>query len=248
MSNPFKPLRLKRMAPRRWHRVTPEEYHQLLGVAPDLRCKVFYALAYTSGARMHEVFSLTWNDVDFEKGILIIANREGTADMPPFLVKDHEARRIPLPPHTIDFLTQLQAQAPEGVPYILLTGERCERVRKKWRELCKEGEPWLNRYMVHNVLRQFKKHCKRAEIKPVAKLTIHTFRKSCGQNWADHLPMNVVKELMGHSDIATTVEFYNQVDEDHLAKAASVVQDLVEKGERADKLNETDVKMTYDSV
>ena len=56
----------------------------MLEVAPTLRWKCFYALAYTSGARLSELMSLTWNDVDFEKGRLIIANRENTDDMPPF--------------------------------------------------------------------------------------------------------------------------------------------------------------------
>jgi len=96
-----------------------------------LRWKVFYALAYTSGARVGELFSLTWNDIDFESGKLIISSREETATMPPFHVKDHEARRIPLPAHTIDLLTQFQSQAPEGVPYILLDKERYEHVRAK---------------------------------------------------------------------------------------------------------------------
>jgi len=96
-----------------------------------LRWKVFYALAYTSGARVGELFSLTWNDIDFESGKLIISSREETATMPPFHVKDHEARRIPLSVHTIDLLTQWQTKAHEGVPYILLNKERYEHVRAK---------------------------------------------------------------------------------------------------------------------
>jgi integrase len=130
-SNPFKSLRLKKPATKRWHRVTVQEYHSLLQVAPSLRWKVFYALAYTSAARMGELFSLTWNDIDFENGRLTIAKCDGTSDMPPFHIKDHEARRIPLPPHTIDLLTEWQTKAPEGVPYILLTKERYGRVKAK---------------------------------------------------------------------------------------------------------------------
>ena len=206
----------------------------------SLRVKVAYALLYTSGARLGEAFSLTWNDIDFENGRLIIANRQGTADMPPFSIKDHEARRIPLPKHTIDLLTEWQTQAPEGVPYILLTKERYELVKAKWQALRKAGKPWLNRYMINNVLRNFKAHYKRAGIRPVGKLTIHTLRKCAGQNWADNLPMNVVKELMGHSKVETTLEFYNQVDADHEAKAARVIQQLLEV--------ETDVFLTYKPV
>jgi len=241
-NNPFKTLRGMKPSVRRWHRVKVSEYHALLEVAPTLRWRVFYALAYTSGARSGELLSLTWNDIDFENGRLIIDNRKGTNDMPPFHVKDHEARRIPLPDHTVDLLTELQAEAPEGVPYVLLTRKRYEKVRAKWQKLQTEGKQWRNRYMVNNVLRNFKQHFKRAGIKPVAKLTIHTLRKSCGQNWADYLPMNVVKELMGHSSIETTAEFYNQVDADHEAKAAAVVQRLVMGTDSQTQSNNADVQ------
>jgi integrase len=91
---------------------------------------------------------------------------------------------------------------------------------------------------VNNVLRNFKAYCKRAGIKPVGKLTVHTLRKNAGQNWADYLPMNVVKELMGHSNISTTAEFYNQVDRDHELKAARVIQRLLDTEKDRTKANE----------
>ena len=84
--------------------------------------------------------------------------------------------------------------------------------------------------MVNNVLRNFKAQCKRVGIKPVGELTVHTLRKCAGQNWADYMPINVVKEWMGHSDISTTQEFYNQVDKDHEAKAALLIQNLLDTG------------------
>ncbi len=225
-TNPFT-MRLKKLTPKRWHRVTVDEYHALLEAAQSLRIRVMYALLYTTGARLSEAFSLTWSDVDFENGRVMIANREGTATLPPFNIKDYEARRIPLPKHTIDLLTEWQAQAPEGVPYILLTKDRFELVKAKWQELRKAGKSWRNRYMINNVLRNFKGHYKRAGIKPVGKLTIHTLRKCAGQNWADHLSMHVVKELMGHSSISTTQIYYTQVDADHEAKAARVINHLL---------------------
>ena len=78
---------------------------------------------------------------------------------------------------------------------------------------------------------------KRAGIMPVGKFCVHTLRKCAGQNWADYLPMNVVNELMGHSNISTTAEFYSTVDEDHERKAAKVVQNLLEE--------KSDVSLTY---
>lgn len=238
--NPFEGLRSKRLITKRWYRMKPEEYHTLLEVTPSLREKVVYAIFYTAGLRLHEAFNLTWDCLDFQKNLLFVMNREPTATVPPFSIKDHETRRIPLPPHTIDLLTQWQTEAPEGVPFVLLTADRFERVKAKWEMIRKAGKPWKNRYVVNNVLRNFKSHIKRAGIKPIGKLTVHTLRKCCGQNWADYLPMNVVKELMGHSNIATTQEFYTTVDRDHEKKAAQVVQMLLEK-------SKNDVNVTYEA-
>jgi len=223
----FKSIRLKKLASKRWYRVTPKEYHALLEVV-TLRERVAYALFYTAGLRLSEAFSLMWSDVDFESGYVIIAERKATTTLPPFYVKDYEARRIPMPKHTIDLLAEWQTQAPEGVPYILLTKDRFNRIKAKWQKLQEQKNPWLNEYMINNVLRNFKARYKRAGIKPVGELTVHTLRKCAGQNWADHLPINVVKEWMGHSDISTTQEFYNQVDKDHEAKAALLIQNLLD--------------------
>lgn len=67
------------------------------------------------------------------------------------------------------------------------------------------------------------------ESEPGKTLSIHTLRKSCIQNWANELPMNVTKELAGHSSIETTMKYYCQVDEYHRAKAAQVTDELLKK-------------------
>ena len=244
--NPFNVLRFRKPATRRWHRLTMAEYHELLEAAPTLRWKVFYALAFTSGARVGELFSLTWNDIDFESGRVIISSRDGTATMPPFSVKDHEMRVIPLPRHTVALLAEYQTQAPEGVPYVLMDAERYGRVKAKWGSLRSQKKPWFNRYMVNNTLRDFKGHYRRAGIKPAGKLTIHTLRKCCGQNWADAgLPINVVQKLMGHSKPETTLEFYSQVEEHHVKKAADAIQKMIEGGAKSGK---TDARLTPEGV
>lgn len=238
-ANPFEGLRSKRLTTKRWYRMKAPEYHALIEATPSLREKVAYAIFYTAGLRMHEAFNLTWDCLDFQENILYVMNRDATAEMPPFTIKDHEQRRIPLPPHTIDLLTQWQTEAPEGVPFVLLTAERFDLVKAKWQRIRKVGLSWKNRYVVNNVLRNYKSHIKRAGIKHIGSLTIHTLRKCCGQNWADYLPMNVVKELMGHSNISTTAEFYNIVDRDHEKKAARVVQELLDR-------HKNDVSVTYE--
>ncbi len=225
--NPFANVRKPKPGTKRWHRLSVSEYRRLLEATATLRWKLFYALAYTSGARFGELFNLTWADIDFERGRMNIQNREGTNKMPSFLIKDTEARFVQLPTETIDLLAQYQQESPEGVPYILLTKERYERVLKKWHKFRKEGKPWKNRYMVNNVGRDFKVHAKRAGLQFDGAFTIHTFRKTCAQNWADYLPANVVKFYLGHSNINTTNKFYSIVDESHTALTKQIMDKLL---------------------
>jgi len=150
-----------------------------------------------------------------------------------------------LPKHTLDILAQLQTEAPERIPYVLLNEKRYRTVIAKWQRFQQKGRPWQNRDMANNVLRDFKRHLKWTGIKPNGTLFVHTLRKASGQNWANHLPPNITKELMGHASIAATMKFYSQVDKDHRKKAANVIDALVSKGKaKSDKLKRSDAKMT----
>ena len=71
--------------------------------------------------------------------------------MPPLLAKDHERRFIQLPNHTMELLAEYQTEAPECVPYVLLTRERYVRIVKKWHSLRQLGKEWQNRCLVNNV-------------------------------------------------------------------------------------------------
>jgi integrase len=213
-----------------WHHLRPMEYGRLLEAAPDLRWQAFYALAYTSGAREGELFSLTWGDVDFDKAMLRIRNRKGTPTLPPFVIKDAEPRNVPLPRATLKILLDWQVEAPEGVPYILLTAERYRRVLARWERLGRADDRWENRFMVNNALRDMRVHAKRAEIDFDGEFTIHCFRKSFGQNHADNgTPIKTLQYLLGHSSEKTTLEFYTQVPKDHADQARDIMERLLAK-------------------
>jgi len=229
-NNPFSGVKPPKAAVTRWHYIKPREYRRLLDVAPSLYWKAFYALTYTGGLRLGEAFSLQWDDIDFDTGQVVVQDRPGNDSAPPFYVKDHETRRIPLPTHSLDIIRTLKANSSPNVPYVLLTRERYRRVVEKWRTFRAIKKPWYNRFVINNVLRDMRVHARKAGITANGSLNVHALRKSCGQNWANHLPINVVKELMGHSSISTTQRFYNQVDEDHLRKAARVIDEMVRGG------------------
>jgi len=228
--NPFKEVGKPKPRGQDWHHLQPGEYKALLDAAPDLRWKAFYALAYTSGAREGELFSLTWGDIDFERALLKIDNRKGTPHAPPFLIKDSEPRNVPLPADTLKILTEWQAEAPEGVPFILLTADRYARVLKRWKRLGMVDDRWENRFMVNNTLRDMRVHAKRAEIQFDGEFCIHTFRKSYGQNLADEgVPIKTAQYLLGHSSEKTTLQFYNRVPKAYADNAREAVERVLAK-------------------
>ena len=220
---------------RSWHYLKPKEFRKLLAVAPDARWRAIYWALYGCGLRFGEAFNLTWADIDFDRGRVHIRNRPGTPELPPFTVKADgrggasKERSVVMPKPVVDALTAWQTEAPEGVPFVFLTAQRFETVKLNWKR-CQQGmprvgatapRPWQNRDMANNMLRDIKRQVRRAGIELTASMTVHTFRKSFGQNHADSgTPIHVLQQLMGHSSITTTREFYLHVD-DANAQAAT---------------------------
>ena len=184
---------------------------RFLEATPSIREQVIYALCYNAGLRLTEAIAVMWADIDFETGQIQVVRYVGTDTLPLFNIKDNEIRSIPLPQQTIDLLLKVQSEAPEGIPYALMTKKRYNRVVAKWKQYKATGKPRRNRDYANNVLTQFRERIQRAGIKPGGKsLTIHTLRKCCCQNWIQSgLPINVVKILMGHADIGTTEKHYS---------------------------------------
>lgn len=232
-SNPFKKVKGPKCITRQWHYVTVTEFNRLLYVAPTLRWKALYSLAFTAGLRKGELLSLTWKDVDFERHEVSVRNRPATAQLPPFELKDYESRTIPLPQQTVDLLVELQNEAPESVPFVLMSRERFNTVVAKWKRFQQEGREWLTDDWGNNTLREFKRHVSRAEIKPNGTLNLHTLRKSCILNWSNSISNpEVVRVLAGHSDLKTTMKYYSQITAEQSQKAAAAIEKLLATAEQ----------------
>jgi integrase len=239
--NPFEHIMREKCSPRTWHHLKPEEFRQLLSVVSDLRWRAFYFLAYTTGARFGEMFNLLWTNIDYDSAAVRIHSRSPSKKIPPFSVKDHESRRLLLPAKAVVASTEWEEEVADNVPFVLLTPERWKRVRKKW-ELCRTGRPWIrdtkngglktgeweNRFMVNNVIRDMRTHVRAAGLELTAPLTVHTLRKSFGQNHADNgTAIHVLQGLIGHADISTTREFYLQKADANEREAMSRYESLL---------------------
>jgi integrase len=226
--NPFDETEKPRPRVHKWHHLRPAEFLRLLDAAPDLRRRALYSVLYLTGLRIGEALSLTWADIDFDRGEVRVQNRPGSKTMPPFTLKAHERRVVPAPKHALDILAELHAEAAPGNPYALLAPERYQRILNHWRKLGMVDAKWRPDFVMNNGNRDFKSHVKRGEIDPDGKLSIHTLRKSFGQNHAlSGTPIKTLQYLMGHSNERTTLKFYQAVDAASAAAATARLDALL---------------------
>ena len=231
--NPFSKVRTQKAPEPEWQYLDIDDYKALLQAAPSLRWKVVYALPYTCGLRKAKLLNLQWADIDFAQRLLTVRSRKATDKTPPFKTKNRKKRVVPVPADTLSILSQwcLQ-QGKKRIPYVSLTCRQYENVVKRWRSYRRRNRPWENEAMANNMMREFRRHIKKAGIEADDKLTIHTLRKCAGKNWADRIPnAKVVQELMGHADISTTMKFYNKLNDADIKKAASAIDDLLTRSD-----------------
>lgn len=231
-SNPFAGIKQLKAKTQAWHRMDSDEFNALINRVSDIRQKAFYAVLYGCGLRTGEAINLLWDgiNIDFEKNKITIINRAGIDAIPPFEIKDHEARSIPMPNWVVNLLLQLQEQAIPGGPFVFLDRDRWDRVKSKWQMYQQQGleRNWDNKAVHDNLLRQFQKNCKDAGIKSTDKLTLHCIRKSWACNLADSsVPVHTLMKLGGWSSIETCQQFYLQSTDANEKKAIESIEKLV---------------------
>jgi integrase len=192
-TNPFYGMREEKVASLGWHYITLEEYRKLLQACRLLRWRGIISLAYCCGLRIGEILNLTWQDIDFEKDILRVVGKRGGKGIIDWSPKDKDLRLVPLPGPVVDILTSLQAQEREGQTYIFVTGKGPNEGQRMERQ---------------NTWRDFDVIRRRAGL---PECSLHDLRKSYCTNLSGRVPLHVVQELAGHSDIRTTRKYYVKV-------------------------------------
>jgi integrase len=219
--NPCVAIPMLRVASKRPPYINPEDFHGMYRCAPDVLWRTFLVTVYTTGLRLREATNLTWHDIDFEAGEVHITRKSASGWVQAWTPKDHEMRTIPLPRQAINLLTAWQAMAPEECPYVFMEHGRWAFYRQK----VEDGSWRTGQDLVNNSLRKFKTICRHAGVGPY---TIHDLRRSCITNWSKRgLPIHVVQQLAGHSDIKTTQQFYLSVGQDDVNRAQAIQASLL---------------------
>ena len=250
--NPFKGILLGKIKKEKWHYITPTQFNALITTIDNIKVrknkkkqitakqdlhnkvmlKAFYCVMYGCGLRFGEAANLFWTteNIDFDNSKITVVNRNSKNGMPPFYLKDHEERSVNAPKWVMESLKQLKEISSPDNSYVFLSEDRKKTVKAKWQELIDAGKEskWRNSMILLNTNRKFTLYCQKAGIIIDDKLCVHCLRKSYGTNLADlGTPVHTLKELMGHSNIQTTMEFYLKSTDANKLKAVEGLEGMV---------------------
>lgn len=210
-TNPFTELQLFRVKTKL--RVYSEaETQAILAAAHNDMWRARIMAALSAGLRRGEICNLTWDDIDAEQMIIHVQDKEDTALTWPWSAKNRQARDVPLVGELHNLLVKMMMELPAGLVYPFLTEKR------QWSLLQRKSIPERIRVCPdENWTRPFQNIMRRAKVK---KGTFHDLRRTCLKRWSEAgLPAEDLRQLAGHSDLKTTLEYYLPVGRDYLNKA-----------------------------
>jgi len=218
--NPFAKIKKRKTTEKPIRYVDIQEYSALMDAATKLWWKAFLSIAYGSGLRRNEVLHLTWVDVDLEQQRIEIRAKKAASEILKWDPKNRKNRVVPMSDETAQLLIDLQVKSPEFHPYIFVSPERLDRIKKR-----RKAGKWNSRSeVVNNLGERFNTIRRHAN---VAKCTIHDLRRSAITNWAKDLPIQVVQTLAGHADIKTTNKYYLAVRPEDFVAASETLKHLL---------------------
>lgn len=187
---------------------------QLLAISNRLEnqtVKDVVVFAFYTGMRLDEIVNLSWKNVDMATRIITVGDED-------FTTKSRNQRYIPISEEVYEALVRVKSEECRVQKIYPLCPPDISPL-KKGREgaafvFCKEnGKPFTGDY----VSKQFKLACKDAEIDKA--IHFHSLRHSFASNLVQKgVSLYVIKELLGHSSIATT-EIYSHLNMDSLREA-----------------------------
>jgi integrase len=203
--------------------LTPEEARTFLTAAKGHRLEALYAVALTLGLRQGEALGLRWQDVDLELGYIRVARQLQRFDGVFELVEPKTARSrrtIAMPPT----ITKVLAEHRER--------QACERkaAGPRWKEwglvfTRPDGHPLDGTVVTH----QFHDFLDRAGL---PQRRFHDLRHSCATLLlAQGVSPRVVMDILGHSQIALTMNTYTHVVPDLRRDAAVRMESLLAEPE-----------------
>lgn len=184
ISNPCKEIRRYRIPEKQPLYFSEKEFTTLLSIISDIDLKDIVIFAVQTGLRQMEIITLTWSQINFKDGLLILDNREQ-------ITKSKKIRTIPLTLTALQILTKRQIT---GKTELIFTNKG-------------------KMYNQNQLSRYFKQHVIKAGINDKLNFHSlrHTFASWLIQKG---ISIFIVSKLLGHSDIKTTIIYSHLRAED----------------------------------
>ena len=183
----------------------PDQASRLLLAARDDPHEAFYMVALTCGLRLGELQALKWSAVDLERRRLhVVATYQGNIDGEPIFAEPKTAksrRNVHLSEMAVRALRAHRAQQAEQR---LLAGSA-------WNDYDLVFTTAFGRPLDGNNIRRrsFARLLERADLPP---MRFHGLRHAAATLlMAEGVPVKAISELLGHSDITTTLRIYAHV-------------------------------------
>lgn len=207
--------------------LTDEERNAMLAVAETHRSGLWILTLLYTGMRPGETAALRWEDINFEREeIHVHAAKESGANKTIKGPKTDAGDRI-IPLHAA-LKPKLQSAPRHPSGYVFVTGQgnpqNDNSLRRLWTgfkralDIYMGAEVKRNKIVTSVVADDLVPYCLR-----------HTF---CTDLQKAGVPLNVAKEIMGHSDIQTTANIYTHRDLDTLHRGMDLLDGTAAKKEK----------------
>lgn len=203
--------------------ITPKERKYILQTADKHRAGLFIKIMLYCGLRPGEVAALQWRNIDFKRMSLTVDSAlkgDGTIGEPK---SDAGYRTIPIPEALYSELITVKGNPFDYVCTNAGGGRLTNSsIKQMWKSFvynlniemgCKTYKGGL--VPPYPVADDLVMYCLR-----------HTY---CTDLQAAGVPINVARELMGHSDISVTAEIYTHSSEESFSQAANAINELINK-------------------
>jgi integrase len=212
--NPLRKVRAPKVPPTERPSWAPEEARRFWAVVATGEDLAFWLVLLTCGLCIGEVLALTWDDCDLERATLrvrriITTDRRGSPVMGS-TTKSGKPRTLPLAPSVA---TALHAQRARTLAQRLACAALWEEQGLVFPGIT--GGP-RSATMIRGRLDAL---CKTAG---VTRLTPHGLRHTAASMLAEHAPVAVARDVLGHSSLAITNTYVHASDQAARAGAATL--------------------------
>lgn len=204
--------------------ITPMERKLTLQVAETYRGGTFVLLMLYCGLRPGEVAALTWRNVDLNDRVIHVRQAlkaDGTIDLPK---TDAGYRDVPIP--TV-LAKRLRKERGKSLSYVCTNSKGGRYTASSFTAMFEVYRHEMNKAAGCKTFRG-------KVLPPFAigdDLTLYCYRHTyCTDLQAAGVPINVAKELMGHSNISVTAQIYTHKSEAAFNNAADLIDAYVTAG------------------